>query len=100
MVMMAVLWVMGRADETTTGHFVRDVKRVAGEVHVLTPTRYEKPVEGNDKAARVNRNLVVGLGTGDAACERVGGDRDEDWEKRQENVVEALRMFGRARIIS
>ncbi|KAH3939231.1 hypothetical protein HBH70_231250 [Parastagonospora nodorum] len=45
-----------------THEFVRDVERVGGEVHVLTPTRYQasegEAVErGNERAVRQNQKI-------------------------------------------
>jgi hypothetical protein len=74
--------------------FVRDVERVEGEVHVLTPTRYQAPegegVErGNERAVRQNQKIgyVCAGGSGN------GGKKDM-WYKQ----IRALRMFSAARL--
>ncbi|KAH4957363.1 hypothetical protein HBI18_181400 [Parastagonospora nodorum] len=73
--------------------FVRDVERVGGEVHVLTPTRYQasegEAVErGNERAVRQNQKI------GYVVRDREGAvQRRETWYKQ----VEAMRMFSAAR---
>jgi hypothetical protein len=74
---------------------------VGEEVHVLTPTRYGKPVKGNrkaveishelnEKAVGVNRDLVLGPHTGDTVYQRVSGDGGGDWERgrREAGIVD------------
>jgi len=67
--------------------FVADVERVEGEVHVLTPTRYEG--EGANERA-VKQNQEIGYVVRDREG---GGERREMWCKQ----VQGLRMFHVAR---
>jgi hypothetical protein len=62
---------------------------VGKEVHILTPTRYETPAEGNKKAVGINRDLALELHTGDAECERLSEDSDGDWKKGRRGVEKA-----------
>jgi hypothetical protein len=70
--------------------FVHDVKNAEKEVHVLRPTRYERPLVRDARAEKQNWGLVYG--------EPVSTIRSEAWRDMHEAQMDVLRMFGRARL--